>query len=585
MDLTSLTQNELVERKIYGFHKPSKKQLEEEKLQAEMEYLDELMREEIRAELVKEFEQKAKIEKLLAKQDKRSATEITLDLILNSNVELWQSEGEGYITFELDGHLENHPIRSKKGRLYPAKVYYESEGKALNKNALELVLTELENRALFNGKEYPVFLRVGKDNDGYIYHDLCNENWEVVRIGANGVWLDQNPPIKFIRSDNMKALPYPKWCTIDDDDPKLRDYIDDLLNDLWMITNLENDYKGQVFFWSALLGALKPDKPYPVLFVTGEKGSAKSSFSRIFGLTIDPKHVQLVKAPTKEQDLYVAAKNNWILSFDNSSGIPAPIADAMASIATGGGFTSRELYSDNTEKTYRADRLQLINGIGNLTHRPDLLDRALHIHLKHIPQHKRLTEREINKIFEELHPKLLSLLYATISNGLYFRDQVCLECLPRMADFALWICECLEDNRYLWQFCMGEEFLDVLEGSISDAWVEIMETDAFTKSLAEYITKNPDATVIQTQVFYEEILDAAGLDKYHVPDGFPKAPKSLWSFIERSAPVIREALKVDIQRSVKENVVYIIINRLEDQPPKEQRQTEITVNPESNEPK
>ena len=565
----------------------SKKEKEnrEIELEAEIEFIDELIEEDEKKEKVEEFMKDPKV--------KKSFAEVALEFVGLQNVELWQCEGVAYMTVEIDGHYENFPVKSKKGRLYPARIFYDKMHKSLNKNALDLVLNELESRALFRGKEHQVFVRVGADQDGYIYHDLCNENWETIRIGANGFWLDSKPPIKFIRTDNMEALPYPDWphLDLDHDTKQVMNFIDDILTDLFRITNLTRDTRGQVFLIAGLIGALRPTGPYPYIPVSGEKGSAKSSFGRIFGWFVDPRKVQLVRPPTKEQDVFVMAKNTWILAFDNASGIPPHIADAICSITTGGGFTARELYTDFEETTYNVNRLVMVNGIGNLTHRPDLLDRALPFHLKNIPSGERLTESQVLKIFNRIQPFVMTLLYLTVANGLRQQGKINLKSLPRMADFATWIYACLEDNDLFCEFTTPEIFLDYMESSISEVWDEILETDPFSKALLEYLDNNPKLKEVRTYDLWDGIIDAAGVDRYNIPDGLPRASKSLWSFVERAAPVIRDARGIDLQRTVKNKVMMVQINRPNSEPPEQKQETfdsaesnrsQIILTPESN---
>ena len=46
----------------------------------------------------------------------------------------------------------------------------------------------------------------------------------------------------------------------------------------------------------------------------------------------------------------IAARNSWCVAFDNLSGIAPWISDSLCRLATGGGFTTRELFSEKIDQ-------------------------------------------------------------------------------------------------------------------------------------------------------------------------------------------------------------------------------------------
>ena len=119
--------------------------------------------------------------------------------------------------------------------------------------------------------------------------------------------------------------------------------------------------------------------------MNGEQGSAKSTLCRLLKLIIDPNSAPLRAAPRELRDLMIAASNSWILAFDNLSHIPPWLSDALCRLATGGGFATRELYSDGEEKIFDVMRPVIVNGIAELATRSDLLDRTICLTLATIP--------------------------------------------------------------------------------------------------------------------------------------------------------------------------------------------------------
>ena len=105
---------------------------------------------------------------------------------------------------------------------------------------------------------------------------------------------------------------------------------------------------------------------------------------------------------------------------------------------TGGGFSTRELYSDSDEKIFDYMRPVILNGIGDIVTRPDLLDRCIVLQLQMIPESKRRQESELNRQFEEARPRILGALLDAVVVALRKHASVILQFNPRMADFAAW---------------------------------------------------------------------------------------------------------------------------------------------------
>ena len=68
-----------------------------------------------------------------------------------------------------------------------------------------------------------------------------------------------------------------------------------------------------------LLAALRDRGPYPILVLNGEQGTAKSTFARIVRSLTDPSSVPLSSLPPSGRDLFIAANNSHVQSFDNIS--------------------------------------------------------------------------------------------------------------------------------------------------------------------------------------------------------------------------------------------------------------------------
>ena len=166
------------------------------------------------------------------------------------------------------------------------------------------------------------------------------------------------------------------------------------------------------------LACLRDRGPYPVLVLSGEQGSAKSTFSAILRALLDPNTAPLRALPREDRDLFIAASNGHVLAFDNVSGLPAWISDTLCRLATGGGFAVRQLYTDQDEVLFDAARPVSLNGIEDIVTRPDLADRGLFLTLEPIPEERRRPEAELWAAFEAERPRILGALLDAVAKGL-----------------------------------------------------------------------------------------------------------------------------------------------------------------------
>jgi len=330
----------------------------------------------------------------------------------------------GYATVSVNDHHETWPIRSTGYRRRLLGRFYQTYRKPPGAQALEDALRCLESKAQFDGPQKSVGLRISGDGDTAVYVDLANDRWESIEITADGWRVVGDPPVKFRRSRGMLALPHPvPGGSLD----LLRPYV-----------NVDENAQFRLFV-SWLVGAIRPKGPYAILTVYGGHGSAKSSLSRIARDLLDPSSAPLRSEPRDVRDVMIAAKNGWMLAFDNLSYLPSWLSDALCRLATGGGLSTRELYTDADETIFFAQRPILLNGIEEMVTRPDLMDRALIQHLPAIDPSKRRAEKEFWRDFEAVRPQILGALCDAVSMALRRQAGVHLQSLPRLADFAHWV--------------------------------------------------------------------------------------------------------------------------------------------------
>jgi hypothetical protein len=288
-------------------------------------------------------------------------------LLLGADAELFHTPGdELFASIVVGEHVENWPLRSKQFRQWLQRRYFLDTQSAPKSQALQEAIGIFESRARFEGPECPVFTRLA-EKDGKIYLDLGNEAWEVVEIDRHGWCVRSDVPVKFRTARGMSQLAYPTRGAGG-------------VSELRRFVNVGNDQDWMLLVaW--LVAGFRPHGPYPILVLHGEQGSAKSTTSRVLRALLDPNTAPLRGEPRNLHDVMIAASNGWVISFDNLSRIPHWLSDALCRLATGGGFSTRELYTDSDEVLFDAQRPLILNGIEELANRGDLLDRSVILYL------------------------------------------------------------------------------------------------------------------------------------------------------------------------------------------------------------
>jgi hypothetical protein len=314
----------------------------------------------------------------------------------------YSSDREPFASLWTKDHWENWRVKSAEfGDWLSAMCYHQYRG-VPSQRAIADAKNTLAGRALFEGSETQVYVRLARQ-DGAIYLDLGSSSWEAIRITTEGWDIVPHTPVRFVRAPGMQALPHPtKGGRIDD----LRPFLNLVDEDHWRMA----------VGW--LLGGFRPIGPYPLLVLGGSHGSAKSTSSRLLRSLIDPNAAPLRAPPTNSRDLAISARNSWCLGFDNLSSVRPWFSDALCRLSTGGGFSTRALYTDEGEKIFEGMRPVLLNGIDIDIGRADLLDRAIVLSLCPISDEDRETESQLWERFETLRPAILGGLLDVVAYAL-----------------------------------------------------------------------------------------------------------------------------------------------------------------------
>jgi hypothetical protein len=471
----------------------------------------------------------------------RGPSQADILLELAQSAELFHTpDGTGFADLDINGHRETWPIRSKGFRRWLARRYFEATGGAPSSEALQSALNVIEAKAHFDAPERVVHVRVG-ELDGRLYLDLCDELWRAVEIDANGWRVVDKPAVRFRRSAGMQALPL----------PVSGGSVETLRSFLNIKTN--NDF---VLAVAWVLACLRDCGPYPVLALSGEQGSAKSTFSAILRALLDPNTAPLRALPREDRDLFIAASNGHVLAFDNVSGLPAWISDTLCRLATGGGFAVRQLYTDQDEILFDAARPVILNGIEEIVTRPDLADRALFLTLEPIPEERRRPEQELWAAFEAERPRILGVLLDAIVEGLKRLPETKLERLPRMADFALWATAC---ETALWS---AGTFWSAYCGNRDEAVEGVIDADPIAAAVRAVMVTRTEWTGTASDLL-GALAEAAG-ERTSKSKNWPDSPRALAGRLRRAATFLRKVgieIGFDREGRARTRIIRIATNQ------------------------
>jgi hypothetical protein len=452
----------------------------------------------------------------------RGPTQADILIDLAQTVALFHTpDGSGFADLDINGHRETWPIRSKGFRRWLARRFFEETGGAPSSEALQSALNVIEAKAHFDAPERQVHIRVG-GLDGRLYLDLGDETWRAVEIEASGWRVIDNPPVRFRRASGMKPMPIPVGGG---SVATLRSFLN---------VHTDADFV-LVVAWA--LACLRNHGPYPVIVLSGEQGSAKSTFSAILRALLDPNTAPLRALPREDRDLFIAASNGHVLAFDNVSGLPAWISDTLCRLATGGGFAVRQIYSDQDEVLFDAARPVILNGIEDIVTRPDLADRAVFLTLEPIPEDRRRPEQELWAAFEAERPRILGVLIDAVAKGLAELPRTKLDKLPRMADFALWATAC---ETALWP---QGTFWSAYCGNRDDAVEGVIDADPIAAVVSAVMTTRTEWTGTASELL-GALAEVAG-ERAAKSKTWPDSPRALAGRLRRAATFLRK-IGIDI---------------------------------------
>jgi putative DNA primase/helicase len=458
-------------------------------------------------------------------------------IISTEGVELWRdASGATYATVPVGAHFENWSLRSFGFGRWVSGLYYRKTGVALPTQALEDIRRTLDIKAYEDGVEYEPFVRVGSYN-GTIYLDLCDDAWRVVEITTRGWRVIDRPRVKFLRSASARALPEP--------------VAGEMIERLGGFVNVANqdDFK-LIVSW--LVSALRPGSPFPILIVNGTQGAGKSVLCRLLRSLIDPDVAMICAVPKDERDLVLAASNTWICAYDNLSDVSGFLPDALCRLASGSGFRTRALHTNNDEAVFSVQRPILLNGIPTLTEQADVGRRAVVINLASIPPERRQAEGDFWMEFESVRARILGTLLDGVARALSAVDKIRIDRPGSMADFEKW--SMAAAPAFGWR---PEEFQTAYRNNQAVVVDDTFEADAVAVAIKDFMSVHPDGWEGPPAAL-QVALDEATPERIRKSRSWPKTPAQMGNRIKRAKPLLEhKGFAVDRRHSGTRTIIIV----------------------------
>lgn len=244
--------------------------------------------------------------------------------------------------------------------------------------------------------------RVAGSLEGGIEYYLSDADSTTIEI-CNGVWqVSANPKYRFLTSSSQLQQVMPQESS------------KSLLELLAPLVNLKGDDLLLFAIW--LVQCFSGGAHYGLL-LSAERGSSKSTLTRLVNQILDPSRATTMQLQKKLQDFQDVLADNYLCCYDNLRDIPKEYSDTLAAAITCSTVAKRILYTTNDIAYMKLHNVIVLNGIQLSLSEPDLAERFLFFELKKLKPDQLRPDGEIEKLFANSRPLILGAIFDILAKA------------------------------------------------------------------------------------------------------------------------------------------------------------------------
>lgn len=329
---------------------------------------------------------------------------------------------------QTNNHIESLNLGSFRAEMWLKHEYDKAHGEIFGTESYKSALNRLVAKAMFEDSATETIYNRVAMVDRVIWYDLAWKDWKAIRIDEDGYKLtdlDETTPT-FDRKQHQSAQVMPSPCDFDA---------------LEKLCDLLRIKKSDRFIFKIHLISMFIEKyPMPIMVITGEYGSIKTTITKTIKKIIDPSNQLSLNISKSIDDLVLQLYHRYVAAYDNVSSFSQEVSDTFCRAITGDGNSKRALYKDTDEIILNYTRKIVLNGIAPTIDNTDFISRAIFYETNPINEEERLTLEEFNQEIDKLLPFLLGQICNILSYALrnYGMVKQQIKFKPRMSDFAVW---------------------------------------------------------------------------------------------------------------------------------------------------
>lgn len=309
--------------------------------------------------------------------------------------------------------------------------------------------------------------------------------------------------------------------------------------------------------WYLILGWITAcigmgDATFPIMTLAGPAGAAKTTGTQILRSLVDPAHPALLPNPRSTDALYFQSVFNYVMAYDNLSGISNEVSDALCTLVSGTGFVARKLYTNLGRVALTVKRPVLLNGIDNVARRNDFASRTLFVQFAKIPKGSRLNDLYVAAQVEKNLDKWRGICYNVVSEVKKVDRTSLARPDFRLADYSGWTLALGE--------VMGWKQSDImasLEENEAELLSSIRESDLVAVYLEAFMERRVEWEGSSREL-YETLVAIVPPDVKKSKD-WPDTLNGFGMRLNRAAPTLESAgIFVTKERTYKGTVLRIV---------------------------